>query len=254
MRECHHCKSAFQENAVHQRFCSFNCRKNWNYAAKKNGREPICRSCAKVFQPKAADRVSFCSRECAYSFHSIRRQERLSQTEIAKIRQCQICGAEFKSQRKNKWCGATCRKREMARRTKERYVPAPIAQYECQRCGQRFIRGRRLHGELLPYCTACSKSKSRRLRKRKARARMRDVVRVPYADVDIFARDGWRCQLCGKKVARYKTVPHSLAPTIDHITPMSKQGADTPSNVQCAHFRCNSLRSNKGSAQLRLFG
>ncbi len=48
--------------------------------------------------------------------------------------------------------------------------------------------------------------------------------------------------------------PEPLAPTIDHIVPISKSGDDTRANVQLAHFLCNSVKGPRGSQQLALIG
>ena len=40
--------------------------------------------------------------------------------------------------------------------------------------------------------------------------------------------------------------------TIDHVVPLSLGGSHTPANVRAAHFMCNSRRSNRGAAQMRL--
>jgi 5-methylcytosine-specific restriction endonuclease McrA len=37
-------------------------------------------------------------------------------------------------------------------------------------------------------------------------------------------------------------VPEALAPTIDHVVPVSRGGDDIKANVQLAHFRCNSVK------------
>jgi len=78
------------------------------------------------------------------------------------------------------------------------------------------------------------------------RALERGSCPVPYRRIDVFARDRWICQLCGKKVARTRAVPHPKAPVIDHIVPLAAGaevgGVDAPWNVQCAHFLCNSYK------------
>lgn len=38
--------------------------------------------------------------------------------------------------------------------------------------------------------------------------------------------------------------PHPFAPTIDHVIPLDAGGMHEPSNVQTAHYRCNSIKSN----------
>lgn len=95
--------------------------------------------------------------------------------------------------------------------------------------------------------------------KRRARDRRRATERRAYvADVyraKIYARDKNRCQLCGKKMRMTAVVPHPLAPTIDHIVPLSRGGTHEPANVHAAHFICNSLKSNNGGGeQLLLIG
>ena len=50
----------------------------------------------------------------------------------------------------------------------------------------------------------------------------------------------WRCCYCGLRVFvdRPKRKQHNQ-PTIDHVTPLSKGGADHPDNMVIACFRCN---------------
>jgi 5-methylcytosine-specific restriction endonuclease McrA len=69
----------------------------------------------------------------------------------------------------------------------------------------------------------------------------------------VYERDGWRCGICHLPVKQDKVVPHPLAPTLDHIVPLAAGGAHSYANVQCAHFICNSLKSDTGPGQLRLF-
>lgn len=51
-----------------------------------------------------------------------------------------------------------------------------------------------------------------------------------------------------------KAVPHPKAPTIDHIVPLADGGDDVRSNVQLAHFICNSMKGTGGTQQLMLVG
>lgn len=93
--------------------------------------------------------------------------------------------------------------------------------------------------------------------RRRARAVRRVRERHAYvADVwriRIFERDKWICKLCHEPVARSEAVPHWWAPTLDHIIALSKGGTHEPANVQCAHFLCNSLKSDgEGGEQLLL--
>jgi 5-methylcytosine-specific restriction endonuclease McrA len=61
--------------------------------------------------------------------------------------------------------------------------------------------------------------------------------RLPRKDVklnrrNIFARDGGRCQYCGKKYA-------SSELSIDHVVPRSQHGRTSWENVVCCCLKCN---------------
>ena len=71
---------------------------------------------------------------------------------------------------------------------------------------------------------------------------------------EIYKRDGFRCGICLRPMAMSRAVPHPDAPTIDHILPVAEGGVHSRANVRAAHFRCNSARSNRGEAQLRMIG
>jgi len=60
----------------------------------------------------------------------------------------------------------------------------------------------------------------------------------------IAERDGWLCQLCGDPVEWDAAVPEPLAPTMDHIIPLSRGGAHHETNVQLAHFICNCRKAD----------
>ncbi|MEV8548326.1 HNH endonuclease signature motif containing protein [Streptomyces glaucescens] len=80
---------------------------------------------------------------------------------------------------------------------------------------------------------------------RRRRAAKHGGLSEPYSLAEIAVRDGFRCGLCGDEVPMTVQVPSPLAPTIDHIMPLSKGGDDTRTNVQLAHFRCNSVKGNR---------
>lgn len=113
----------------------------------------------------------------------------------------------------------------------------------CRRCGAAFVC---LWTNSLPaYCSLrCLRSTSKVAR----RARARGGQPVPYSRAAILERDKWVCQICGKRTIRSARVPHPKAPVIDHIVPLAagadSGGVDAPWNVQCAHFLCNSIKSD----------
>lgn len=66
---------------------------------------------------------------------------------------------------------------------------------------------------------------------------------VPYEQIDpieVFGRDRWRCQICGRKTpkSRRGTLADN-APELEHRIPMALGGPHTMANVQCACRRCN---------------
>jgi 5-methylcytosine-specific restriction endonuclease McrA len=57
----------------------------------------------------------------------------------------------------------------------------------------------------------------------------------------LFARDGYRCQYCGRSIAELKP-RHSL--TRDHVVPLSRGGTNDWTNVVTACSPCNTRKSN----------
>lgn len=121
----------------------------------------------------------------------------------------------------------------------------------CRRCGDIFTAPS-AGGTPPAYCsTRCARADS----KDRRRARKRDAFVAPVFRRKIFDRDSWRCQLCGKAVNRKAVVPHPKAPVLDHIIPLAAGGTHEPSNAQCAHYLCNSVKSDGAmNDQLRLIG
>lgn len=98
------------------------------------------------------------------------------------------------------------------------------------------------------HCTAGAARDRRAARKRDAY--VADVWRAA-----VFERDGFRCKLCGGRLAMKQKAPHPKSPTIDHVIPLSLGGTHEPANCQSAHFWCNSAKGNRGGGeQLMLVG
>lgn len=126
----------------------------------------------------------------------------------------------------------------------------------CARCGQAFIADRQTGASVQPeggpFCSErCKKrSASSRRRARRVNAYVEDV-----SPAYVYRRDGYKCQICGKRLAMTKTAPHPKAPTIDHVIPLAQGGTHERNNVQAAHFLCNSLKSDRAAGdQLTLVG
>jgi 5-methylcytosine-specific restriction endonuclease McrA len=101
-------------------------------------------------------------------------------------------------------------------------------------------------------------ARSRELHYRRSARRRAAMLGNVAAAVDrlaIYARDGWRCQICGKGVNRNLRFPDPMSASLGHIIPVSLGGAHIPSNVRLEHLRCN-IRYGQGrfAAQLLLLG
>jgi 5-methylcytosine-specific restriction endonuclease McrA len=131
--------------------------------------------------------------------------------------------------------------------------PIRIEQKPCRTCGHpmEVIRGR---GSLTPgsnrhVCGSCRVEALRRARKaakQVRRAREKGSPTIERVDsVQVFSRDGWRCQSCGCDTPRILMgTLHDSAPELDHAVPLSRGGAHTSANVQCLCRLCNQIKSD----------
>lgn len=62
---------------------------------------------------------------------------------------------------------------------------------------------------------------------------------------EIYARDGWVCQICQSPVDRHRTWPDMLSPTLDHKRPLTAGGEHTQRNVQLSHWICNLRKGDR---------
>jgi len=90
----------------------------------------------------------------------------------------------------------------------------------------------------------------------KRRAQKAKVVYEIFDAIEVFERDGYRCQHCGKKTRPdYKNPYHPLYPNLDHIKPLSKGGQHSKKNTQCLCHQCNMAKGNNEECeQIRMFG
>lgn len=71
----------------------------------------------------------------------------------------------------------------------------------------------------------------------------------------LYARDGGRCHLCGKRVPPAAKYPDRRSASIDHIVPVSEGGEHSYRNTALAHLGCNLAKSARPvGEQLRLIG
>lgn len=163
-------------------------------------------------------------------------------------RTCPVCGTQFTPTTwNNKYCSGfrgQCYRRGVnhAQRLKEGRrtvaLDAPLAsEYDCRRCGKRCVPGSNVSPHASRFCGVTCK----RLwhRDHKTRADAFDVEQERIDRLKVFARDDYRCQLCGEPTDKTAKWPDPKTPTLDHIVPISMGGPHLYSNVQCACWNCN---------------
>jgi len=227
-----------------------------------------CLHCGVVYgvdyKPKGGKPKKFCSRACNEQYKA---DANKAITAAKPLPSCVVCGAACPRSVRGRTvavCSDTCRlaRPSWYEQNKLTHLPKIRQQRfrerslrperECPECKDMFVpvQGNR------KYCSAkCTRKVNKRIGKRVRRARKRNV---PYESVDsmvVFARDGWRCQLCGCQTPkRYQGQMRPEAPELDHIIPLSLGGHHTYENTQCACRECNGKKSNKIQGQLRLCG
>lgn len=84
--------------------------------------------------------------------------------------------------------------------------------------------------------------------KGRRRARIKENGWEKFSLTEIVKRDGMRCHICEKPVAKKDL-------SFDHLIPISKGGGHTRANIAVAHLLCNIRRGDgRIPAQLRLIG
>lgn len=228
-------------------------------------RRPVqaCVICSVEFRPKRQN-VQCCTRECGWRLmvvnatnrRRLSEQKRNADREARRQRSCVVCGAEFLAHHRSLCCSPDCQK---ARYRQRREQAVGQIQRLCIECGAGFAvtygqRARRLCSE------RCSRKHGKRLarhkgKKHRSRARIAGVAYERVSRLDVFNRDKWTCQLCGRPTPRrlLRDYRHPSAPTLDHIVPTSRGGAHISANLQCACRACNSRKGAQTVGQLRMF-
>lgn len=209
-----------------------------------------CKHCGVLFKPKATDRVTFCSRECAFAY---KEKNKSPVYTVIHAGYCKGCGSAFVSRNaRSKYCSAAC-----VVRVRPAYVSTAPSVKACKCCGSEYKPKSKTCPEL--YCSNECKDKVKHAQKRVDRLKRKALVRgVTVEGVDpfrVFDRDQWRCQLCGARTPRAKRGTYSdNAPELDHILPLAKGGEHSYLNTQCACRKCNSLKSDAPRGQMLMFG
>ena len=167
---------------------------------------------------------------------------------------CEFCGAGFDAAIARAHCTSACKirvawaaKKEQLRAEHNNTVQPVV----CGGCKALFSP---LYGYFTrsTHCSECvaltpdsAASTRRRHRVRKATVEVVDRLVV-------FARDKWRCAMCGVKTIKEPYQPRSAE--LDHIIPLSKGGLHSYANTQCSCRKCNGAKGAKPRGQMLIFG
>jgi 5-methylcytosine-specific restriction endonuclease McrA len=72
--------------------------------------------------------------------------------------------------------------------------------------------------------------------------KLKRKVPVKFTRLNIFTRDGWKCQYCGEKF-------ESEELTFDHVVPVSQGGKKSWENIATACVECNSHKEGRTPQQ-----
>ena len=184
-------------------------------------------------------------------------------------RTCVVCGVTFGHLNpKSRCCSVVCvLKRAKARQAEIRAEQARQRHARtCERCGVEFAM-RRKSGKANAgvanegrFCSRKCRADAVRIYQtdreakvaehHRRRARKNASPAERFSHLEVFDRNDWRCGLCGESVSRDLRHPHPMSASLDHIVPLSKGGAHTRANSQCAHLTCNVRKgAGDGAAQ-----
>jgi hypothetical protein len=210
--------------------------------------EHECFNCGGTFRPKRSHRNKFCGRDCGLEWTGFQAAVRKNGGRVSVSvprKPCAACGKKHGNT--GTYCGEKCRPPPYVRRT----------QAVCRNCGAEFDR--RDDGATLYMCgDDCqdeARTRAKRAQRKKRRALERGAkVGVAIDPVAVFARDDWRCGICGRKTLKAKRgTIHPRAPELDHIVALANGGSHTWANVQCSCRECNGRKGASDFGQLLLF-
>lgn len=222
----------------------------------------ICKHCGKPYKPKRKGRNTFCSRDCSFAHQKQQKEERLRQEQEANVRQCVMCGEAFIAKNGKHCCSDECDKakaRVAARAYAEKAHTNNLTNRACKCCGIIFapaygVKRRAFcsHVCARKYLKKTHGSGNRSDQNRRRRAREKATQVDLFKADEIYERDNWICQICGKRVSATLRYPNQMSASLDHIIPLSLGGTHTKDNTQLAHFKCNTAKGIKGLDQLRI--
>ena len=269
--ECIQCHKAFDSPRA-KKYCSPYCKERHKHLRSRPdapARGPLthlarrpCGNCGKEFKPRVGRHGTYCTRQCAFERLAIIRRLAANPDSgkqcLVYFKVCASCGANWTARHKSTpVCSDECRRAVAAAKERARNIAkrSQKGARPCQWCGSEFDPA---YGDKRSvFCSdKCGAKQFKSARKtHKKRACKYGVDYQAISRIKVFNRDGWRCQICGRQTPRSRLgTLKPNAPELDHRIPISKGGAHTYANVQCACRECNGAKGNRSEAgQLPLF-
>lgn len=195
---------------------------------------------------------SWC-KACYREWHRSRYTPRAGATDDA--RPCKQCGVVYSpgQRRPSLFCSPKC-KRAAQYVQQQAAVDAAKPDRVCIHCTKPVSKRMRADARFCSEeCNSAAHAITRKMAQRAGTDRPDKLFSVAY----VAERDRFRCHLCGGKVSMARRHPDPLAPSIDHVVPVSVAGAEANalSNLRLAHLRCNLAKGNRAKEeQLLLLG
>lgn len=180
-------------------------------------RDYICECCGKPFQSCKEDRnrkPRFCSRRCAGSLNR-------------KMKVCAHCGREFYDWTKDKYCSRECATAALR--------GVPLSEEHRRKLSEGRKLSPKCHGPALYNWKGGQETYIERMRahNKKRRDATRTPVDARYLRLLLAFQRG-RCFYCGCDI--------TAAPSLEHLTPVSKGGTNASWNLVYACKSCNSRK------------
>lgn len=216
-----------------------------------------CMTCGSMLpapSPKGGRPRKYCHRSRCNN-QSIEKKPRLPRPRNLVLFRCAQCSKEelrCPSEAKHKTCSKGCQNARAVGRRLKTYRRRRF-EHSCSGCGAGFTSSHQSNR----FCRKCTRRRGRSGggHKHSDRARRFGLPRTVINPVEIFERDGWRCQLCGRVTpSRLRGSTDPSAPELDHIVPLgTRRGlGHVRENVQCACRACNSKKGMAIRGQMRL--
>jgi 5-methylcytosine-specific restriction endonuclease McrA len=175
---------------------------------------------------------------------------------MSEIKTCEVCAVQFNRRvRSTRLCSDRCRlidsrlksRASSVKRDTRNRLPRP-----CRECDKTFTP--EYGNKRRTFCSAeCSKRNDSRITRSARRAKIRAVDHEPIDPLQVMARDGWRCHICGTSTPRrLRGTLNDRAPQLDHILPLAEGGTHTLDNVACACRNCNRIKGSRPLGQMRI--